>query len=139
MNDDDDEAMPPPKPKVTIGSPTPSEKEASNPPVFARIITTASELPSPAKNFKKQKVEETKIPADTDFLMDEEVEYIPDEYAITLTNFAYPELNSQRDFEELLVSGISNDSDLMAKIGKNMKKEQEYYDDYHRNKEIGIL
>ena len=73
---------------------------------------------------------------DDDFLLDEDAEYIPDEYAITLTNFAYPELISQRDFEELLVSGISNDSDLMAKIGKNMKKEQEYYDDYHRNKEM---
>ena len=57
MNDDDDEEMAPPKPTLSIGSPTPSEKAARNLPALARIITTASLDSSPEKN-KKQKVKE---------------------------------------------------------------------------------
>ena len=57
MNDNDDEAKAPPKPTLSIGSPTPSEKAARIQPALARIITTASFDSSPEKN-KKQKVKE---------------------------------------------------------------------------------
>ena len=74
---------------------------------------------------------------DDDFLLDADPDpYIPDDVATTLTNFAYPELITQRYFDQLLYFGISNDSDLVAKIGKNMEKEQKYYDEYHRNKKM---
>ena len=130
MDNNDDKKMIPP------GSPTPSltEIRARVLQSLARTITIASDT-SP----KKQKVEDLVLVEDQEqysgYGYDEDhKQYIPEDDAIVLTNFAYPELITQHDFGKLLKLGIQ--SDLIEQIKENMEKEDRRFAEYYQNRKM---